>query len=132
VKVQPGSVFDLPRNAWDLGTMFFVAEAITSDEKEFRRGLRCFVDCLTPGAPFVAAFMENSQGYSVNGHFFPTVPVAEKEVRDCLKGIVEGEIEFIREGLGDNPLRKGYTGMILACGVKTSEERHHRDPAEHR
>ncbi|CAM5649016.1 hypothetical protein SANTM175S_10556 [Streptomyces antimycoticus] len=55
-----GSLFDLCSGAerWDLGTMFFVAESITTSLDEFRRGVGCFMSALNPGAPFAAAFME--------------------------------------------------------------------------
>lgn len=117
-RIEPGSVFDLPRGCWDAGTMFFVAESISADEGEFRTALRRFVGCLVPGAPFAAAFMENSEGYRVGGHPFPAVPITEQDLRRCLDGLVEDDLDFTHESAGESPLRKGYTGMILACGRK--------------
>jgi hypothetical protein len=43
------SIFDLPSRAWDLGSMFFVADGITSDVAEFEAAVRSFLGSLTPG-----------------------------------------------------------------------------------
>jgi hypothetical protein len=37
---------------------------ITSEEEEFEAAVRSFLRSLTPGAPFMMAFMENSAGAS--------------------------------------------------------------------
>ncbi|WP_106397940.1 SCO2525 family SAM-dependent methyltransferase [Actinocorallia populi] len=117
-RVESGSVFELPRERWELGTMFFVAESISADEADFRAALLRFLAGLVPGAPFAAAFMENSQGYLVGDLFFPAVPVTEADLRACLAGLVEDDLVLTRESPGEAPLRQGYTGMILACGRK--------------
>lgn len=120
--VEPGSIFDLPRDEWEIGTMFFVAESISADAEEFREGLRRFIGSLVPGAPFAAGFMENSKGYKVGGRFFPAVAITDKDIRECLEGLVEDDLQFTFESVGDHPLRHGYTGMILACGRKRRNE----------
>ncbi|MFF5227487.1 SCO2525 family SAM-dependent methyltransferase [Dactylosporangium sp. NPDC000521] len=83
-KVQPGSVFTLPRHRFDLGTMFFVACSISSDPAEFELAIQRFIGALRPDAPFVAAFMKRSSGYQVADHRFPAVPVDEDDVARCL------------------------------------------------
>ncbi|GAA2725959.1 SCO2525 family SAM-dependent methyltransferase [Actinocorallia aurantiaca] len=120
--VESGSIFTLPRNKWEIGTMFFVAESISADVEEFREGLRCFIGSLVPGAPFAAGFMEQSQGYKVDGRLFPAVSITDEDIRKCLKGLVEDDLQFTFESVGDHPLRHGYTGMILACGRKRRAE----------
>jgi len=113
--VHRGSIFDLPAASWDIGTMFFVAESVTSHRDEFERATRCFVDALRPGAPFAAAFMENSTGYPVGGRHFPAVPVTTGIVRNCLEDVT-GSLDVHRVD-SDEPLRDGYSGMILAMGM---------------
>ncbi|MFJ6723665.1 SCO2525 family SAM-dependent methyltransferase [Streptomyces sp. NPDC091281] len=113
-----GSLFDLRDRgpAWDLGTMFFVAESITTSLEEFRRGVGCFMNALKPGAPFAAAFMEHSEGYRVGSQEFPARDIDEEEVRNVLDPYAAAGMEV---ALMDNPqqlVRHGYTGMILACG----------------
>ncbi|MFE9673234.1 SCO2525 family SAM-dependent methyltransferase [Streptomyces sp. NPDC006259] len=117
-KPRRGSLFDLcgKKPAWDLGTMFFVAESITTSLEEFRRGVGCFMGALKGGAPFAAAFMEHSEGYSVGAQEFPARDIDEEEVRTVLGPYVEADMEVV---CLDNPkqlVRHGYTGMILACG----------------
>lgn len=115
-RIQHGSVFDLPRAAWDLGTMFFVAESITADYAEFDAAVSSFLCALRPGAPFAAAFMEDSHGYDIAGVRFPAVGVGEREVRDCLARYA-ARVRIHRITIRPAPLRPGYTGMLLALGI---------------
>lgn len=89
-KIQRGSVFTLPRERWDLGTMFFVACSISTETDAFLRAVDGFVGALRPDAPFVAAFMKNSRGYRVGDREFPAVPVEETHVHDCLAPLATG------------------------------------------
>ena len=72
-EIRTVSIFDLPPRTWDLGSMFFVADGMTTDEAEFERAVRSFLGALVPGSPFMMAFMEGSAGYDVNGVRFPAV-----------------------------------------------------------
>jgi NNMT/PNMT/TEMT family len=114
-RVERGSIFDLPESRWDIGTMFFTAESISSTPSEFRIALESFIGSLRPGAPFAAAFMENSVGYSVGTRLFPAVAITVNDVKSCLEGDTEG-LTVHRMGLTNKPLRAGYDGMILATG----------------
>lgn len=112
---QQGSIFDLPKARWDVGTMFFVAESLTAELPEFERATRCFVDALKPGAPFAAAFMAGSQGYPVDGVDFPAVDIGLEDVRKCLDGSTS-DLTVVQVERHGAPLRDGYSGMILAHG----------------
>ena len=70
-----GNLFDLPTDRFHVGTMFFVAESITEQADEFELALRAFTRSLKRGAPFAAAFMRNSTGYTVNDRDFPALRV---------------------------------------------------------
>ena len=113
--VQKGSIFALEPNTYDLGTMFFVAESITTKPAEFVRASRTFVDSLVPRAPFAAAFMRDSTGYLVGGKEFPSCAVSEDDVAECLAPVAS--IEDIQR-VESHSLRKGYSGMIVATGRK--------------
>jgi hypothetical protein len=114
-RIERGNIFELPESRWDIGTMFFTAESISATSAEFRTALERFVRSLRAGAPFAAAFMENSVGYTVGTHRFPAVAIAENDVKSCLEGDVE-DLAVHRIGLTNEPLRTGYEGMILATG----------------
>ncbi|MDX6328237.1 MAG: hypothetical protein QOI83_620 [Streptomycetaceae bacterium] len=114
--VEKGDLFDLRPGGWSIGTMFFVAESLSTARTEFEEALTKFIAALTPGAPFAAAFMENSEGYRVGDLEFPAYPVEEPQVRDCLAPRTD-DLVITRLGFPGEPLRDGYTGMILACGV---------------
>lgn len=111
-----GSVFDLPKRNWDIGTMFFVAESITTEYAEFREATRRFVQSLKPGAPFAAAFMEKSEGYRVGSYHYPAVPVTIDDIHKCLSDITSSlRVEPISS---EHHLRDGYSGrMLLALGL---------------
>ncbi|MGQ0777412.1 MAG: SCO2525 family SAM-dependent methyltransferase [Pseudonocardiales bacterium] len=115
VRIQRGSIFDLPESQWDIGTMFFVAESISSVPAEFHSALDSFVKSLRPGAPFAAAFMENSLGYDVGAHHFPAVAITQDDVEEFLEDKTE-DFRIHRLGKTKKPLRDGYDGMILAVG----------------
>jgi hypothetical protein len=115
--VCQGSIFNLPERRWDMGTMFFVAESITSDYDEFRQATTRFVRSLKPGAPFAAAFMEDSKGYTVGEYQYPAVPVTMAHIEDCLSGVTSGKPEIVPI-TSEHPLREGYSGkMLLALGL---------------
>jgi hypothetical protein len=112
--VEQGSIFELPRAGWDLGTMFFVAESLSEDPAEFEAATGCFVRALRPGAPFAAAFMEHSLGYDVAGVSFPATPVGETEIAACLERVATDlEVHWVEMR---PQLRPGLNGMIVAVG----------------
>jgi hypothetical protein len=111
-RVERGSVFDLRRAAYDVGTMFFVAESITRRHDEFERATRCFLRSLKPNAPFAAAFMRESKGYEVAGVHFPAVAINERHVQECLEsaGVRKSHVETI---VSDTPLREDFAMMLV-------------------
>jgi hypothetical protein len=111
--VCPGSIYDLPRARWDLGTMFFVAESITTIRSQFQVAARRFVRSLQPGAPFAAGIMTGSTGYRAGGDF-PAVPVEQADIAAALTPVAR-QVELHRI-VSDPPLRAGV-GMILATGA---------------
>ncbi|MFI6625667.1 SCO2525 family SAM-dependent methyltransferase [Streptomyces sp. NPDC050528] len=116
VRVEQGNIFDLDRFAgrWSVGTMFFVAESMTSSCDEFALGVERFMCALAPGAPFVAAFMEHSKGYRAGEQFFPACDVGEDEVRESIEPFAD---EFKVQRLKyEAAVREGYSGMILSYG----------------
>jgi hypothetical protein len=113
-KVKYGDVFKLPQKRWSIGTMFFVAESISTRRREFQQAVERFIGALLPGAPFAAAFMKMSEGYVNGGNPFPAVPVTETEVRHLLERLVDDvTVELIFSGQFH---RDDYKGMILALG----------------
>jgi len=113
--VTKGNVFALEPDQYDLGTMFFVAESITTRDDEFRRATQNFVGSLMPGAPFAATFMRRSLGYYVGDTLFPACSIVEDDVRACLAPVARiRDIETVES----HELRDGYAGMIVATGWK--------------
>jgi hypothetical protein len=114
-EVVRGNVFELEPDQFDVGTMFFVAESITTQADEFRRAMQRFVESLVPGGPFAAAFMRGSQGYLVGTTYFPAYPIDVEDVESALAPLARiGRIARIES----HGLRDGYSGMIVATGWK--------------
>jgi hypothetical protein len=102
------------RRRWDLGTMFFVAESISNQEREFKLACEKFVGALKPGAPFAAAFMQESLGYEVGKMRFPAVAINKTDVQHCLGPLVD--VVELTSVPSKHARREGYDGMILALG----------------
>jgi len=121
VRVEPGNLFDLVEHEgrWSMGTMFFVAESMTTSHEEFTRGVECFLRALAPGAPFAAAFMEHSKGYHAGEHFFPACDVGESEVYASLESFAH-DFKTVRLK-ASAAVREGYSGMIVAYGRRNSD-----------
>jgi NNMT/PNMT/TEMT family len=117
--IEQLSVFDLPRARWNLGTMFFVAESITEDPKEFGAAVASFVGALTPDAPFAAAFMAGSAGYPVDGTHFPALPIRPEDVERHLTAldVREPSVDLLETSFR---VRDGYAGMIVATGFASN------------
>ncbi|WP_189980017.1 SCO2525 family SAM-dependent methyltransferase [Streptomyces capoamus] len=101
---------------WQLGTMFFVAESLSTAAEEFHEGVGCFLRSLEPGAPFAAAFMEHSEGCWVGETFFPACDVSEFDIRGSIEQFAEHLVIYRVGEPGE--VRPGYTCMILACGFR--------------
>jgi hypothetical protein len=112
-EVEKGNLFNLEQDSYDLGTMFFVAESISTRMEEFERAIKRFIGSLTSGAPFAATFMRDSSGYEVGSQWFPACSINEDDVRRCLTRIAQ--IDGI-DTIDSHDLRDGYNGMIVATG----------------
>ncbi|NUT34163.1 MAG: methyltransferase [Hamadaea sp.] len=125
--VGQGSIFDLRDaarggEAFEIGTMFFVAESLTRRRSEFDDAVRRFVDALVPDAPFACAFMKQSRGYRVDDRAFPAVAIGADDVTECLASVAyDVDVRVIELSESGDPLRDGYEGMILATGYRRRE-----------
>jgi NNMT/PNMT/TEMT family len=116
-EIRALSVFDLEPRAWDLGTMFFVADGMTEDKQQFEAAVRAFLGALRPGAPFLMAFMEGSAGYEVGGRRFPSVVVTQTSLGELLDRLPVTGTSVLRTDNSTQPLRPGYDAMLLVTGV---------------
>lgn len=114
--IRSGSIFDLPKKQWDVATMFFCAESITSNIGEFRSAMESFMACLVPGGSYFCSFMERSTGYEVDGVEFPAVSITKSEVEEVLAHY-STVCSVMHVGIQGHRLRKGYSGMLVGHGV---------------
>jgi hypothetical protein len=122
-EIRTLSIFDLPARTWDLGSMFFVADGMTTDEEEFDSAVRAFIDALLPGSPFLMAFMEGSGGYDVRGVPFPSVMVTERSLDSLLADLPITGTSVLRTDNSVRRLRVGYDAMLLVTGFVAMESR---------
>jgi len=122
-RVHQGDLFDgLPGGGYGVGTMFFVAESLTTAHDEFETAVDRFAQALAPGAPFAVAFMENSLGYDVGDLRFPACRIDAGDVIDSLDRHAAPGLSVTRIEIPGEPLlREGYTGMLLALGRRTGD-----------
>ena len=118
-EIRTASIFDLPPRTWDLGSMFFVADGMTTDEGEFESAVRSFLGALMPGSPFMMAFMEGSHGYDVNGVRFPTVKVTPRSLDALLSDLPVTGTSVLRTDNSIRRVRLGYDAMLLVTGFVT-------------
>lgn len=110
------SIFDLPQQEWGLGSMFFVADGISSDKAEFDSAVQTFLGALTPAAPFMMAFIEGSTGYEVSGVRFPAVNVNARSLKALLADLPVTRTAILRTDNSVRPVRPGYDAMLLVTG----------------
>jgi hypothetical protein len=115
-EIRTVSIFDLPPRTWDLGSMFFVADGMTTDEEEFKLAVRSFVSALEPGSPFMMAFMENSAGYRVSSVRFPAVKVTPASLDALLADLPVVGTSVLRTDNSVHRVRAGYDAMLLVTG----------------
>jgi NNMT/PNMT/TEMT family len=116
-EIRRVSIFDLPPRTWDLGSMFFVADGMTTDVAEFELAVRSFLNALKPGSPFMMAFMEGSSGYDVHGVRFPAVRVTRKSLEALLADLpVTSASIALRTDNSIRAVRHGYDAMLLVTG----------------
>jgi hypothetical protein len=119
-EIRTVSIFDLPPRAWDLGSMFFVADGMTTDEAEFELAVRSFLGALKPGSPFMMAFMEGSSGYNVHGVRFPAVRVTPDSLDALLAALPVTGTSVLRTDNSIRRVRHGYDAMLLVTGFVTA------------
>jgi NNMT/PNMT/TEMT family protein len=123
LEIRMQSIFDLPERTWDLGTMFFVADGMTTDEAEFELAVRKFLAALLPGSPFLMAFMEGSRGYLVRGKRFPSVKITPRSLDALLANLPITGTSVLRTDNSVRALRSGYDAMLLVTGFVAMELR---------
>jgi len=118
VTLQAQSVFTLPAAQWDVATMLFCAESITSDFAEFKTALYAAAQAVRPCGHLFVACMEHSVGYTVGAIHYPAVSVDSAALATYLLP----ELQWIRLERRTPlvPLRAGYTGVVIAYGQRTS------------
>ena len=119
-EIRTISIFDLPPRTWDLGSMFFVADGMTTDEAEFESAVRSFLNALLPGAPFIMAFMEGSDGYDVRGVSFPAVRVTPTSLDALLASLPVTGTSVLRTDNSIRRVRLGYDAMLFVTGFVTA------------
>jgi len=111
INVVQGSIFDLPKAQWDASTMFFCAESITSDQKEFEAAMAAWSGAVRPGGILVGAFMEKSPGYDVGNVSFPALEIDAAHLRAAASLTLE-DIQIERIPIYEQ-LRPDYEGMLF-------------------
>ena len=127
-EIRMQSIFELPERTWDLGSMFFVADGMTTVEAEFKAAVRKFLDALLPGSPFLMAFMEGSEGYKVSDKRFPSVKITPGSLDALLAALPVTGTSVHRTDNSVRRLRHGYDAMLLVTGFVAAQQSHASAP----
>ena len=115
--IEKGSIFEPINRKFDLATMFFCAESITSEINEFISAINNFVNCLNPDGYYFIALMRNSLGYSVNGIHYPAVSIDEHIVQHTFSKI--SKVIYTKVIESDGSLdRDQFDGFVVVAGQK--------------
>lgn len=115
--IKKGDIYSLGENKYDLASMFFCAESITTNHNRFVSACRRFINSVKPNGYLVAAFMENSQGYKIEDVEFPSFPVDLELINKVFRDKTNN-LDVKRIPLAKQPLRSGYTGMIFLTATR--------------
>lgn len=115
--VKQGSIYTLPEKRYNLVSMFFCAESITGYYPTFARACHSFMRSAKKGGIVIAAFMQGSKGYKIDGINFPAVSIGVDELNKLfLPQLKNAQILEINKS--KQALRAGYSGMLLVVGEK--------------
>lgn len=121
LSIIPGTIFELPSDTYDVASMHFCAESITSDLAEFEHAVQAVCGTVRPGGHVVASLMAGSEGYYAGEQWFPAVSINVSQTQSIfskwLAEVVVQQIEIVGE-----PLRAGYEGMMLVTGKKEESD----------
>jgi hypothetical protein len=116
VKIEQGSIFDLPGRRWDAATMFFCAESITERQDEFEAACAAFAACVKPGGTLIAAFLERSAGYVVGDRPFPVLHLSPESIEAVFQAHAS-DVATEQIGIVEREIRSGYSGFIFLTGT---------------
>mgnify|MGYP001574548997 FL=1 len=117
VNIIKGSIYNLPKNKYDLASMFFCAESITDEYIGFVEICNNFINCVKPNGYIVAAFMKNSKGYSIADVKFSSVSIDSNDLQKIFKNKVN-DLKIYIVPRAKKVLRPGYTGMLVLTGSR--------------
>lgn len=81
--LRAGQILD-NHDRFDLVTTFHCVECVASSREEWRTMAGRIVDLVAPNGLLVIAGMRSATRYNVLGHWFPVVPLTERDVLDLL------------------------------------------------
>ncbi len=117
VFIRRGDLFSEIFAGYDVVTMFFCAESITSRRDTFVAACIKSMSCARPGGVYIAAFMEQSAGYFVDHIHFPAYATNAQELQHIFEPLC-ANLRVKRIQKAENPLREGYSGMVLVTGCR--------------
>lgn len=85
--LRPPVLPAIPDSQFDLVSVHFCPESITSDESEFVAGMSRIVSLAKPNGLFVMSFLKESEIYAVGSKNFSAYPLTEKKLLETLSAL---------------------------------------------
>lgn len=100
---------------FDVLSMHSVADAISSNEKEFIQNIENPLTLLKPGGYFVGMFVKNSKIWKCGDIWYPSFPVDEQYIRDLFPKL---NLSLDNISTVEAELDQGYDGLISFLATK--------------
>ena len=117
VTLLEGDIYSLPENTYDLASMNFCAESVTDNRTMFELACQTYIRAVKSAGYFIASFMENSTGYTVGTYHFPSCPIDKMTIMNIFIPVCD-QWQMYHIPKAHQPLRAGYSGMLLFIGRK--------------
>ena len=116
------TIFELPKNTYDIGITCFGPESLTGDYAEWERAVAAFFGAVKAGHPAIMLYMVNSSGYGSAGQAFPATPIENNDVlRVAGQYLNKTQLFFVSASHDARPKDDpfGYDGMGAIVGLRT-------------
>lgn len=129
VEIQQGDVFNLPKNAWDLMSAYFLVDSISIYREDQHRSIASLRDALTEEGLLITANMLNQKdhiGYGAgDGKQFPNISQSIHEMRQAY---IDNDMFclVVQTGQSRRKARDGYNGMALVLASHKHADLKHK------
>jgi len=123
VRIQNGSIYNLPENKYEFVSSYFVAESISDRYDQFQLALNQLVNSVVNDGIIVTTHMLYSEGYQAGKNTkFPAVKLSLDQLEESLikAGLKQADFKIwtVSTMKQEEKVREGYHGMAVVIASK--------------